>query len=61
MSYTWSLFLECVGLVMSNEEASPMLLDIYAFPLLAERKQNVEEQFGLANLEIILGLYLILC
>lgn len=40
---------------MSNEEASHMILDIYVFPLLAERKQNVEEEFGLANLEIILG------
>lgn len=40
---------------MSNEEASHMILDIYVFPLLAERKQNVEEEFGFANLEIILG------
>jgi len=37
---------------MSKEEAS---LDFYVFPFLAERKQNVEEKFGLANLEIILG------
>jgi len=55
MSYCWLLFLEWVILAISNEEASNILLDIYVFPLLAERKKNVEEEFELANLEIILS------
>jgi len=40
---------------MSNEEVSPVLSDIYVFPLLPERKKNVEEEFGLANFKIIIG------